>query len=291
MPTKLTALFIQERQYLKNVSKATIIWYESAFKVFDGCGLDQPKELASGELLSRIKGRVMELLARAEVKPISINTWLRVVNAFLRWAHQEGYIDALLKVPRLKEPEIVIQPWSAEQVRTLVSYKPRNFAKQRVQVLALLVADTGLRVSEALALQRSEVDLDSMLVTVRLGKGGKTRQVPMSVVGRKFLFRWLATHDHQRVFCTREGQPWSQRNALRSFKFLCRELGIDGVRTCWHTLRHSFAAAFIRDGGDVFSLQRMLGHSTLEMTKRYVRLNTADLQAKHQQHARLLGGR
>jgi hypothetical protein len=98
VPTPVTALFIQERQYLKNVSKATIEWYATAFKVLEGCGLDQPKELSCAELLGRIKGRVMELQARADVKPISINTWLRVVNAYFRWEHQEGYVDAVLKV-------------------------------------------------------------------------------------------------------------------------------------------------------------------------------------------------
>jgi integrase/recombinase XerD len=231
----------------------------------------------------------MALQARGQVKPVSINSRWRVLNAFLRWAHQEGHLSALLKVPRLKEPEAVIQPWSTEQVKALVTCRASNFAKQRVQVLALLIADTGLRVSEAIALERADVDLDAMLVTVRNGKGGKARVVPMSVVGRKFLFRWVASHEHQRVVCTREGMTWTKRNALRSFKLLHEGLGITGVRNSWYTLRHRLAASFIREGGDVFSVQRMLGHSTLEMTKRYVRLNTTDLQAKHRQHARLLG--
>ncbi|GEM_PF-3100988 len=103
MPSDLTTLFIQERQYLKNVSPATISWYELAFKTFVGCGLDQPNGLSPAELLAKLKGRVMDLQCRGSVKAISINTWLRVINAFLRWAHEEGYILSLLKVPRLKE--------------------------------------------------------------------------------------------------------------------------------------------------------------------------------------------
>lgn len=288
MPTPLTKLFSQERQYLKNVSPATLSWYATAFSEFSDCGLDSLADCTPQQLVASLKARVMDLQTQGEVKPISINSWLRVINAFLRWAHQEGYVSALLKVPKLKEAEVVIEPWAPEQVHALMSHRPKHFAKQRVQAIALLIADTGLRVSEALSLERQDVDLDSLLVTVRCGKGGKARVVPMSVMGRKILFRWLSCHDNELVFCTRDGLPWHKRNALRSFKLLCEELGIKGVRTSWHTLRHSFAAAFIREGGDVFSLQRMLGHSTLEMTKRYVRLNTADLQAKHSQHARLL---
>lgn len=288
MPLTFPQLFIQERQYLKNVSRTTLIWYQTAFSVFEDCGLEDLSHQPPQAVLAKLKDRVMHLQASKRVKPISINSWLRVVNAYLRWAHQEGYLAEPLRIPKLKAPEAVIEPWSPEQVRSLVTYKARLFSKQRVQAMALLIADTGLRVSEALALRRDDVDFDAMLVHVRCGKGGKVRVVPMSVVGRKILFKWLSTHDSDLVFCTREGLPWQNRNALRSFKLLCKELGISGVRTSWHTLRHSFAAAYVREGGDVFSLQRMLGHSTLEMTKRYVRLSTADLQAKHQQHARLL---
>jgi integrase/recombinase XerD len=67
--------------------------------------------------------------------------------------------------------------------------------------------------------------------------------------------------------------------------------GISGVRKSWHTLRHTFAKAYITSGGDVFSLRRVLGHSSLEMTMKYVDMQTEDLKAKHTQHARLLAGK
>ena len=282
----LVEQFIQERQYLKNVSPATVVWYRNAFSTFAQCGLAEPQD----GLLNAIKSRVIELQSPGDLKAISINSRLRVVNAYLRWLQGEGHTATVLTVPRLKEPETVIQPWSAEQVHAMVSYKPKNRPNQRVHALALLIADTGLRLSEALALTRSDVDLDSLLVTVRYGKGGKSRVVPISIVGRKILFKWMASHSHDLVFCVRSGNRWTKSNALRSFKRLCGHVGIKGVRTNLHTLRHSFAAAYIREGGDVFSLQRMLGHSTLEMTNRYVRsLGIDDLKAAHERLS-LLGG-
>ncbi len=108
-------------------------------------------------------------------------------------------------------------------------------AKRDVHGLALLIAGTGLRLPEVPSLRRSDVNLNSMLVPVRCGKGGKSRVVPMSVAGRRVTFKWLTCHDHDLVFCTRDGLPWTKRNALRSFKLLCAELGISGVRTSWHT--------------------------------------------------------
>jgi integrase/recombinase XerD len=284
-------LFIQERKYLKNVSPRTVQWYGQAFKVFADCGLEKPAEHTPAEITMKLKARVIELQESGRVKPISINSWLRVTNAYLKWGADEGYLPKRIKLPRLKEPETVIEPWPAEEVQKLVKYKPSNWSRRRVQTLALLIADTGLRISEALALKRSDIHMDDLLVTVKRGKGGKARFVPFSVVGRKFLLRWQATHEHDLVFCSRDGLPLVQRNIFRSFQLICDDLGIAGVRRGWHCLRHTFAAAFIRDGGDVFALQRILGHATLEMTKRYVNLQTGDLKDKHSKHARLLAGK
>jgi integrase/recombinase XerD len=69
---------------------------------------------------------------------------------------------------------------------------------------------------------------------------------------------------------------------LRHFKVLGTRLRISGVRFSFHTLRHTFAVNYIRNGGDMFRLQRVLGHSTLEMTRKYVNLQTSDLQAVHE---------
>jgi integrase/recombinase XerD len=283
-------LFIQERKYLKNVSPATVKWYGDAFKTFTGIGLEQPAGQPPAVLAARLKDRVIELQISGRCKPITVNSRLRVINAYLRWCAEEGYLTNRVKLPKLKEPEVLIEPWPAEEVEKLVKYRARNSAKRRVQTMALLIADTGLRISEVLALKREDIDLGGLLITVHRGKGGKDRAVPISFVGRKFLVRWLAGHDNDLVFCTRQGAPLTKRNIFRSFRLLCDELGIAGVRRNWHCLRHSFAAAYIREGGDPLSLQRLLGHSTLEMTKRYVRLNNADLIEKHTRHARLLAG-
>jgi site-specific recombinase XerD len=124
------------------------------------------------------------------------------------------------------------------------------------------------------------VDLDNMLLRVR-GKGEKQRIVPISFKMRRLLYRWLLKHEFPLVFATRDGARLGRRNLLRDFKRLAKRLGISGVRVSFHTLRHTFAVNYIRQGGDVFRLQRILGHSTLEMTRRYVNLQTEDLQTVH----------
>jgi integrase/recombinase XerD len=147
----------------------------------------------------------------------------------------------------------------------------------------MLLLDTGLRIEEALSLQHEDMDLDNCLIRVH-GKGQKQRQVPFSMELRRILWKYIhavAQHPQAFLFSTRVGGKLSQRNMLRYFKLLGQKLHIDGVRFSFHTLRHTMAVNYIRNGGDVFRLQRILGHATLEMTRRYVNLQTADLREVH----------
>jgi len=169
-----------------------------------------------------------------------------------------------------------------EQIRRLLDFKPRVNGEKRLHTLACLLLDSGLRINEALSLRSDDVDLDNFLLRVH-GKGGKDRVVPISYEMRKLMWRWLRTQQGGGglVFSTRGGTKLNYHNTLGDFKRLGNRLHITGVRFSFHTLRHTFAVNYIRNGGDVFRLQRILGHTTLEMTRRYVNLQKSDLQAVH----------
>lgn len=103
----------------------------------------------------------------------------------------------------------------------------------------------------------------------------------MSLELRKILLRWLDKHERDLVFPTRNGLQYAYRNAIRDYKELCKRLGIEGVRTSFHTFRHTFAVNYVRSGGNVLYLQKALGHETLAMTRRYTELNEGDLTLMH----------
>ena len=120
-------------------------------------------------------------------------------------------------------------------------------------MMALMAVDTGARLDERLTLSRANVDPDNLLVKVG-GKGDKERLIPFSLELRKTLYRFLQSHNHQLVFCTRAGGRLSRRNVLRDYKNLCLAAGFKAPRRSLHSLRHTFGTNYIRQGGSVIDL-------------------------------------
>jgi integrase/recombinase XerD len=259
--------FIRERQYLHNVSPRTIEWYENSFRWLP---CETPSQQQLNETVVRMRERGL--------KPTGCNCAIRAINAYLRWS---GSPD---KIRPLKEPRLILPTFTDAQIKRLVTWKARGKFARRLHLLTLFLLDTGCRISEALGVRVRDLDFDNLLVTLD-GKGCKQRIVPISFELRKALTRHCAeskaTPDHL-LFATRTQDKLSRDNIRRDVKLLCQKLGFDAPARTLHAFRHTFAVNYLRRGGSVFHLQKVLGHSTLEMTRRYANLVTADLQAVHE---------
>jgi integrase/recombinase XerD len=256
--------FIRERQYLHNVSPATVSWHTHNLKWL-------PSECPTEDELKAMVVRMREKGLRAT----GCNSAIRSINAYLKWA------GLPLKIPQMREPQLVLPTFTTQQISLLLTWKPKTPTGHRLATVIALLADTGCRIDEALSLNWRDVDFDNLLVLLH-GKGRKDRLVPMSLELRKRLFLFQRRSEAiGLVFPTRCGTKQGRRNVLRDFKQLCRTLGFEPPARCVHAMRHTFAVNYLRKGGSVFHLQKMLGHSTLEMTRRYANLMTEDLQAIH----------
>jgi integrase/recombinase XerD len=259
--------FIRERKFLSNVTPATIEWYRDSFKWLPA---ESPTadELKAAVLLMREKGK----------NAAGCNCTIRAVNAYLKWS------GSALKVPQLKEPRLVLPTFTAHQLRLVVSWKPKAPCQRRLNLLTLLLLDTGCRITEALTLMVRDVDMENLLITLD-GKGRKQRIVPFSFALRRALFRYVTDYKRKPDFlllATRNETQLGRRVMLRDVKRLCKRLGFDPPARTLHAFRHTFAVNYLRRGGSVFHLQKVLGHSTLEMTRRYANLMTEDLQEVHE---------
>lgn len=271
LPTQQsTAEFIQEKRYLLNVSPRTIEWYETSFKwLHRFC----PDEVTQGGLNRMVIG-----MREHGMKPVSCNSCIRVVKTYLNWKGADT-----LKLGYLKVEQKELRIFQAEEVKKILEFRPRTLNDKRVHTLALVLLDTGLRLEEGLGIPGSNVDLSNLLLTVK-GKGNKERKVPISFELRKRLWIYLKDNPGLFVFGTRHGTRLSRRNALRDFKNLCRKAGVVPPPRAIHALRHTFAVNYLRNGGNLFYLARILGHSKVTTTQVYLNaVSTDDLSAVHQQ--------
>jgi integrase/recombinase XerD len=137
---------------------------------------------------------------------------------------------------------------------------------------------------EVLTLRFGDVDLNAMTLRV-MGKGRRERIVPFSPELRRVLFKWINSESHRGgnssraslIFGSRDGVRLRCDNLRRDYRMLMRNAGIENPGG-FHRLRHTYATLFIRSGRGEILLSRILGHRTLEMTRRYVQNNVDDLR-------------
>jgi integrase/recombinase XerD len=261
--------FIRERRYVHNVSPRTLEWYACAFRWL-------PNDHPSTEDLKETVIRMRE----AGLKPTAVNSYGRVFNAYCHWLHSpDTKCHPGCGHPHLKpqaEPREVMPTYSAGQVTKLIKWKPTCRTEKRLHLLVLFLLDTGCRISEALTVRLADVDFDNQLVTLT-GKGNRQRIVPFSVDLSRILFRYTAAVSLTPESLLFDGMDRS--NTQRAVRSLCDKLGFDPPARVLHSFRHTFALNYLRRGGSTFHLQKSLGHSSLEMTRRYSNLTTADLSA------------
>ena len=166
-----------------------------------------------------------------------------------------------------------LSPGEAERlIDAAAGTEPRAF---RDQALIELLYGAGLRVSEAMGLEKAGVDLDDRLVRV-VGKGGKERVVPIGRHAAEALRRYLArgrpfldTRHRPELFLNARGGPLTRAGAFLILRKVAEKAGLDPQRVHPHLLRHSFATHLLEGGADLRSVQEMLGHADLSTTELY----------------------
>ena len=264
--------FIKEKRYLKNCSEHTLAYLYYCFKAL-------AKHL-DGELSEASLRQWVINVRQAGKGTGAINAYIRGINSFLSWLYENGHTSTHLKIKQLKQEQPVLKTFTDAQIKAIVSFKPRTFYQLRLHTLLLTLADTGIRINEALDLKRDKVDFDNLLLTVT-GKGNKQRIVPFSIDLRKSLYKLLSKHRFEYVFPAKHGGKLLYNNLRREFINFMDRLGIKGFDGSFHAFRRYFAKSYVRNGGNLFYLQKALGHTTLTMSRKYVELETEDLQEMH----------
>ncbi|MFH2202798.1 MAG: tyrosine-type recombinase/integrase, partial [Elusimicrobiota bacterium] len=257
----------------KNLSAHSIEWYKFLLG-----GLTRFLEASPRETTPNHLRAYLDSLRRRGLSSITIDRTYGGLRCFFRYLSQERIIpqNPITLVEKPKKSKPLIKPLNLDQVRLLLAQpRTKTFVGFRNWVMMLTLLDTGLRLSEILSLRRDRIDWQGSRFLVQ-GKGDKERTVPFGVAVKKALWeyaQWRGEVAGQDIFFLDQfGGKICTRHVQITIKRYGKTAGIEGVRVSPHTLRHTFATQYIRNGGDPFSLQAILGHSTLEMVRNYVNL-------------------
>lgn len=153
---------------------------------------------------------------------------------------------------------------------------------------------TGLRRHELIDIRLSDVDLDARTLRVNRGKGNKSRLIPLVEEARQAIHDWLDERpqvDHDLLLTGRDGRPLGTHGLHLAFRRAAEKAGLDRDGVTLHTLRHSFATMLLHSQVDLISLQRLLGHASIESTAIYLHVDMTRLREAVDAHPMSGNGR
>jgi site-specific recombinase XerD len=278
----------------RRLSPHTVQDYQNTFRKFAAfLGADPPLEKITPR-------QVQEFLAGQPVSAKTVLNYHTGLSALWTWAVVENItkVHILRGVERPRPETRAIVPFTESDLQALLgslstartyrrpgkrpsTHRLPNQERNRAMILLLL--DTGLRAEELCSLSIHQLDLRNRRVKV-FGKGAKERILPFSPSTGSALWRYLSPRREEsagaRLFVTQDGRPLTRSRLGKQLESIGQRAGVLDVHP--HRFRHTFAILYLRNGGDPWSLQAMLGHTTMDMVRKYLAIAQADLEARHQ---------
>jgi len=272
---------------VKRASRYTIISYQNDLRQFFG-------------FLSEHLGGKVTLKHLENIEPRDIRAWLAsrmndfeaastaralsTIKSFFRWLEKQGRLknEAVFHIrsPKIKKPlpKALAEEQSAAALAGIGEHK-EEWIRKRDLALLTLIYGCGLRISEALGLLRGAMPADSLVIT---GKGNKQRVVPVLLVVKEAIEDYLkacpfSLEADSPLFLGKRGKKLDAAIFQRELRLLRASLGLPESTTP-HAFRHSFATHLLSAGGDLRSIQELLGHASLSTTQRYTHVDRDRLQ-------------
>ena len=261
----------------KGLAEKTLQSYQSQFQAV-ARHMDVKMDIA---MLQKADLDAMIISMRdAHLSPNSINSYTRTLKSFFSWCNEQGITR--LNIPLYKAEETVKETYSDAELAALLKkpdIRKAPFAEYRDWVIINFLLNCGSRAATVRAIQIRDVDLDAGMVFYRHTKNRKAQVIPlcsaMVAILREYL-RHRGGEAADYLFCTETGSQLTENGLRQSIARYNTRRGVQ--KTSIHLFRHTFARKYLIDcGGDAFTLQKLLGHSTLAMTKHYCAIFDADL--------------
>lgn len=209
----------------------------------------------------------------------SIASYTRVLKTFLGWCKERGLSSVTL--PNMRDKETVKDTYTDEELETLLKKPPKDcgFCDYRNWVIVNFLLNCGCRAATVRNIQNRDVNLDARQVMFRHNKNGKVQVIPLCNLMCSILRDYMAIRKGEGedyLFCDQYGEMLTENGLRLAITHYNHSRGVK--KTSIHAFRHTFARKYLIDcGGDAFTLQKILGHSTLNMTRHYCKIFDADI--------------
>lgn len=265
---------------IKNYSKRTIKGYNNnLLRFFNYC--ENELSIVEIEELTQIHiKKYLAYLREMGRSPVYTNNILKNIRAFYNYCYLEEYgINIAKKISFAKEKKTIINTFTDAEVSKMLNvYKFDSYINARNKAILAILFDTGIRCSELCNLRT--LDVKETVIYVKNGKGNKERVVPISPMLKKILIKYerikntylkVSNLEHDNYFLSFRYKPLTNEAVERMVKICGERAKVrKEIRCSPHTCRHYFAQAQLRNGLDVYSLSRLLGHEDISITKRYL---------------------
>ena len=212
---------------------------------------------------------------------VSINSYLRDLITTLHFFMNEGYIPHF-KMQAIKVDKNQIETYNEAELKLLLkkpNLKKCSFTEYKCWVMTNFLFSTGVRQRSLMHIQVKDVDFDNNVVYVNVTKNRKPLIVPLNQTMVSILQEYLKYRHHKSdtdyLFCNVFGQQLVKSTCYTMLYEYNKRRGVD--KTGIHRYRHTFAKQWILNGGNVVSLSKLLGHSSLEITQNYIHLLVSDV--------------
>lgn len=265
---------------IKNLSERTLDYYEESIDVFTKFMKTDKFKIESVD--SKTIDEYIMYLKTSGIRSRSINTRLSGIRTFLYWCMERGYMDSF-KISLLKQEEIIKDTFNDDEIAILLKkpdIKKCSFTEYRNWVMINFLLGTGVRLSTLISIKVGDIDLYSYTFKTSHNKNRREQIIPVSPKLGRVLTEYLMHRQHENddnvLFCNQYGGPLTT-NACDTA--LQRYGSKRGISKCYcHKFRHTFAKNWILSGGDAFRLQKILGHSSMDIVRKYVNIYGNELQ-------------
>lgn len=263
----------------KNLAPETILHYTLHYRYFsEFFDVRKPcREITQDIYYSYIE----HLRETRDINSTTINTYLSSLRSIFYWLMDEGYTERFA-VKLLKKEKKIKETYTDDELTSILkkpNLKTCKFTEYRNWVMANYFLATGNRLRTALNLQIGHLDFENQLIFMGKTKNGRQQLIPMSKTLTEILQEYLAYRKGEStdfVFCDIRNRQLTRSGTSLIIRKFHRSRGVE--RTSIHAYRHTFAKKWILNGGDIFRLQKILGHSSMDMVKNYVEMFNDDLQ-------------